>query len=217
MAEIRWLGHTCFRIKGKEATVIVDPVERSTGFGIGKNSADIVTFSGDPLGKNLGAMRPEFRVIDGPGEYEMHNVFVTGVRTHQDNQKGAVNGHNTAYIIELEGLKIGHLGNIGHTLTEAQAEPLEELDILLAPAGGTARLTYDQAVELVTQLSPKLVVPMLYATPIGDSDLGSLADFVKKLGVEQHEALDKLTIRTSDLTETMQIAILNPDSEPVKR
>jgi len=217
MAEIRWHGHTCFRIKAKEATIIIDPVDRSTGYALGKQNADIVTLSGDPGGRNVAAIRPDYQVIDGPGEYEMHDVFVTGGRTYQDNEKGAVHGFNTTYLIEVEGLKIGHLGNIGHDLTEAQAEELEDVDVLMVPAGGNDMLTHDQAAEMVTSLSPKVVIPMRYATTKGDSALGSVAEFCRKLGVETPEVEEKLTIKPSDLSETMRLVVLNPDGEAVKR
>jgi len=217
MAEIRWHGHTCFRIKGKEATIVTDPVDRSTGYGMGKHNADIVTISGDPLGKNLNAIRPEFRTIEGPGEYEMHDVFVTGARSYQDDKNGSELGYNTTYIVEVEGLKIGHLGNIGHTLTEAQSESFEDVDILLAPIGGEQGLTYEMAADLVTSLAPRLVIPMRYATEIGDTSLGDVQEFCKKLGVEIPEPEDKLTIKSSDLSETMRLVVLNPDSEAVRR
>lgn len=217
MAEIRWYGHTCFRIKAKEATVITDPVDRSTGYGIGKQSADIVTLSGDERGKNLNAIRPDYQTIEGPGEYEMHDVFVTGTRTYQDDNKGAVHGYNTTYVIEVEGIKIGHLGNIGHSLTEAQSETFEDIDILLMPVGGEEGFTYDKAVEFATELTPRLVIPMRYATSIGDKSLGSLDAFCKKLSVEVPEAEDKLVIKASDLGETMRLVVLKPDSDPVKR
>jgi L-ascorbate metabolism protein UlaG (beta-lactamase superfamily) len=217
MAEIRWHGHTCFRIKAKEATIITDPVDRSTGYGMGKHNADIVTLSSDELGKNLNAVRPEFQTIDGPGEYEMHDVFVTGGRTFQDDKNGAERGYNTTYVIEVEGLKIGHLGNIGHSLSEAQSEVLEGVDILLAPTGGEEGLSYDRAAEMVTELSPKLVIPMRYATAIGDRNLGDVQAFCKKLGVEIPQAEDKLVVKTSDLGETMRLVVLNPDSELARR
>jgi L-ascorbate metabolism protein UlaG (beta-lactamase superfamily) len=217
MAELRWYGHTCFRIKAREATIFLDPVDRSTGFSLGKQSADIVTLSGDPQGGNLGAIRPEFQVIGGPGEYEMHEVFVTGGRTYQDDQQGATLGYNTTYVIDVEGLKIGHLGNLGHPLTDAQSEALEGVDILLAPVGGAGSLTTDQAVELVTTLAPKVVIPMRYATSRGDTALGDVADFSKKLGVDTPEVEDKLTVKPSDLGETMRLVVLNPDGEAGKR
>jgi len=217
MAEIRWHGHTCFRIKGKEATIVTDPVDRSTGFGMGKHNADIVTLSGDPLGKNLNAIRPDYRTIEGPGEYEMHDVFVTGARSYQDGQNGAEHGYNTTYIVEVEGLKIGHLGNIGHTLTEAQSETFEDIDILLVPVGGEEGLTYDMAADLVTSLTPRLVIPMRFATQIGDKSLGDVGEFCKRLGVEIPDPEDKLVIKNSDLSETMRLVVLNPDSEAARR
>ena len=217
MAELRWYGHTAFRIKAREATVIMDPVERTTGYGMGKQSADIITLSGDKLGRNLDAIRPEFQVIDGPGEYEMHDVFITGARTYQDDAKGAQLGYNTTYLIEVEGLKIGHLGNLGHSLTEVQAETLEDVDILLVPVGGETGLTYEKAAQMATELSPKVVIPMRYATELGDTGLGSLTEFCRRLGVDMPAAEDKLVIKPGDLGETMSLRVLTPDSDPVRR
>lgn len=217
MAEIRWFGHTAVRIKSKEATIFVDPVERSTGFGMGKQNADIVTLTGDQLGRNLDAIRPEYQTIDGPGEYEMHDVFISGARTYQDDAKGAEQGYNTTYVFDVEGMKIGHLGNLGHTLTEAQAESLEDIDILLVPAGGETGLTYEKAAQIATDLSPKIVIPMRYATSIGGANLGDVNEFCRKLGVEIPEAEDKLVVKASDLGETMTLKILAPDSDPVRR
>ncbi len=217
MAELRWYGHTCFRIKAKEATVITDPVDRSTGYGMGKQNADIVTLSGDLLGANLNAIRSEFQTIDGPGEYEMHDVFVTGTRTYQDNDKGAVHGYNTTYVIEVEGVKIGHLGNIGHSLTEAQSETFEDIDVLLMPVGAEEGFTYDTAVEFATELTPKILIPMRYATTLGDKSLGDLDAFCKKLGVEVPEAEEKFAFKASDLGETMRLVVLKPESDPVRR
>jgi len=217
MAELRWYGHTAFRIKAREATIIIDPVERTTGYGMGKQSADIITLSGDILGRNLEAIRPEYQVVDGPGEYEMHDVFITGARTFQDDVKGAQLGYNTTYLIEVEGLKIGHLGNLGHSLTEVQAETLEDVDILLVPVGGETGLTYEKSAQMATELSPKVVIPMRYATELGDSSLGSLTEFCRKLGVDMPEPEDKLVIKPGDLGETMSLRVLTPDSDPVRR
>jgi len=217
VAEIRWYGHTCFRIKAKEATVFTDPVDRSTGYGMGKQNADIVTLSGDARGANLGAIRPEFQTIDGPGEYEMHDVFVTGTRTYQDDSKGTEHGYNTTYVIEVEGIKIGHLGNIGHSLTEAQSETFEDIDVLLMPVGSDEGFTYDKAVEFATELTPKVLIPMRYATTMGDKTLGDLDAFCKKLGIEVPEAEDKFTFKASDLGETTRLIVLKPDSDAAKR
>lgn len=218
MAEFRFYGHNCFRIKAKEATILTDPVDRVTGYAMAKQTADIVTISHDHQGHtNLGAVKPEFQTVRGPGEYEMHDVFITGIRTYHDTERGKVRGYNTVYLFEMEGLRICHLGDLGHALTAEQAEALEDSDILLVPAGGGDVISPEQAAEIIGQLGPKLVIPMQYATEIGDTKLGGLDAFCKALGVPVPAPEDKLAIKSSDLSETMRVVVLTPDSEPVKR
>lgn len=217
MAEVRWFGHNCFRIRAKEATIITDPVGRITGYAMKPQTADIVTVSHEHEGHmNLDAVKPEYRVIDGPGEYEMHDVFVTGVRTWHDDKKGTERGFNTMYVFDLEGIRFAHLGDLGHNLSESQSEALEEIDVMLIPVGGGTAITADIAADLVTRLSPKLVIPMQYQTAKGDADLGQVADFFKKLGISQPEPLDKLMLKSGELSETTQVMLLSPESDAVK-
>ena len=218
MAEFRWYGHNCFRIKAREATVLTDPVDRSTGFTLPKQTADIVTISHEHPGHtNLDAVRPEFQVVRGPGEYEMHDAFVTGIRTYHDDARGAERGYNTVYLIELEGMVVCHLGDLGHPLTEEQAEAMSNVDVLLVPAGGGDVIDPTKAAELIGQLEPKVVIPMQYATPQGDKHLGDLATFCKQLGVEVPATEDKLVLRHSDLAETMRLVVLGPESDGARR
>ena len=218
MAEIRWYGHNCFRIKSKEATVMIDPVGRQTGYAMAKQTADIVLFSHDHPGHaNINAIKPEFQIIRGPGEYEMHDVFVTGIRTYHDAEKGAVSGYNTAYILEAEGISFCHMGDIGHVLTDSQLEAMNGCDVLMIPIGGGTVITTEQAVEMVGQLEPKILIPMQYATEIGDKKLGALEPFCKALGWPVPVAEDKLVLKRTELTETMRLVTLNPESEPVRK
>lgn len=213
MAEIRWYGHNCFRIKGKEATIYVDPVARATGYQMGKQNADIVTFSGagaPEVDPNM--IRPGYQSINGPGEYEISDVFVTGVRTYADNESGKRSGYNTVYLYEIESIKIGHLGNLGHALSEDQAEELKEADILLVPAGGGSVLDPERMASVVTDLTPKIVIPMRFRTTRGDKDLADADVFCKQLGTDRPAPEDKLVIRSSDLGETMRLVVLTPDS-----
>ena len=218
MAEFRWYGHNCFRIKARDATVITDPVGRRTGYVMPKQSADVVTISHDHPGHtNLGAIRPDFRVVDGPGEYELHDIFVTGIRTYHDDARGAERGYNTVYLIELEGMVVCHLGDLGHALTNEQAEAMSNVDVLFVPAGGGPVLDTAKAVELIGQLEPKVVIPMQYANPNGDKGLGDLATFCKHLGVEVPAPEEKMLLRQSELTDTMRLVVLAPESEPARR
>jgi L-ascorbate metabolism protein UlaG (beta-lactamase superfamily) len=213
MAEIKWFGHNCFRIRAKEATVITDPVDRVTGYSMSKQTADIVTISHEHQGHiNLNAVRPEFQSVRGPGEYEMHDVFITGIRTYHDDKRGAERGYNTCYMIELEGMMFCHLGDLGHSISGEVAESLANADVLFVPAGGQNIITPQQAAEIVGQIEPKVVIPMQYATEQGDRDLGSLDAFCKALGVAAPEPIDKLVMRSSELGETMRIITLLPES-----
>jgi L-ascorbate metabolism protein UlaG (beta-lactamase superfamily) len=208
MAEFRWYGHNCFRIRGKDAVVMTDPVGKKTGFTLAKQTADLVTISSpQPEHTNLAAIKPEFNTIDGPGEYEIHDVFVTGIRTHQDEERGALRGHNTTYLIELDGMVICHLGDLGHALSEEQTEAMTDVDILLVPAGSRT-LDPVRAAEIAGQLQPKVVIPMQYAAAGGDRDLLGLEGFVRNLGVDVPQPEEKLNVKPSDLGETMRLVVL---------
>jgi len=218
MAEIRWFGHNCFRIRAKEATVITDPVGRITGYAMKPQMADIVTISHKHPGHtNLDAIKPDYRLVDGPGEYEMHEVFITGVRTWHDNEKGAERGFNTMFVFDLEGIRFAHLGDLGHNLSESQSEALEDVDVMMIPVGGTNVINAEIAADLVTRLSPKLVIPMQYKTAKGDSGLGEVSEFFTKLGITQPEPEDKLVIKSGDLSETTQVMLLTPEADAVKK
>jgi L-ascorbate metabolism protein UlaG (beta-lactamase superfamily) len=218
MAEFKWFGHNCFRIRAREATVITDPVDRATGYHMPKQTADVITISHDHKGhSNLSAIKPEYKVINEPGEYEMHDVFVTGIRTYHDDKQGKERGYNTVYLIEVEGIVICHLGDLGHGLTEEQAEAMNNVDVLFVPAGGGDVISVSQAADVVGQLEPKIVIPMQYATPLGDKNLGALDAFGKALGVEIPAVEEKFVLRQSDLSEAMRLVVLSPDSEGTKR
>jgi len=219
MAEFRWFGHNCFRIRAREGTVLIDPVGRNTGYAMPKQTADIVTLSHDHPGhSNLDAVKPEYRLVNGPGEYELHEVFITGIRTYHDEKSGQERGYNTVYVIEVEGLVICHLGDLGHPLSAEQAEAMAGADVLMIPVGGGTVLDPVRSAELIGQLEPKIVIPMQYATAVGDKALSGLDIFCKQLGIEQPAPEDKLTIRTkTDVGETMRVIVLAPESEAVKR
>jgi L-ascorbate metabolism protein UlaG (beta-lactamase superfamily) len=218
MAEFRWFGHNCFRIRAREATILTDPVGKQTAYAMPRQTADIVTISHDHPGHaNLAAVKPGYQTIAGPGEYELSGVFITGIRTYHDGASGAERGYNTAYLIEVEGMIICHLGDLGHPLTPEQTELMTQCDILLIPAGGGPVITPEQAADIVTVLEPKLVIPMQYATAHGDRGRGPLEPFITALGASMPEALDKLTVRASDLSDTVQVVALLPDGQEGSR
>jgi L-ascorbate metabolism protein UlaG (beta-lactamase superfamily) len=208
MAEFRWYGHNCFRIRGKDAVILTDPVGKSTGYSLAKQTADLVTVSSAaPEHSNFAAVKPEFETIDGPGEYEIHDVFVTGIQTHQDEERGKLRGHNTTYLIELDGMVICHLGDLGHALGEEHAEAMTDIDVLLVPAG-SRHLDPARAAEIASELSPKIVIPMQYATESGDRNLLGLEAFCRNLGVDVPQVEEKLVAKPGDFNDTMRLVVL---------
>ena len=164
--DITWLGHSCFKLRGREASVVTDPPGKSTGYTIGRPTADVVTVSHDHEGhNNVNAVKDNPRVVQGPGEFEVSGVLITGTATYHDKEKGAERGKNTAYVMEIEGMLICHLGDLGHIPSADQAEELSGVDILLIPVGDGSTIGAADAAETVSLLGPKLVIPMHYGTP----------------------------------------------------
>ena len=211
MAEIRWFGHNCFRIRSREALVIMDPVGKNTGYNLPKQAADIVTVShSHPGHDNLGQIKPEYVLLDGPGEYELHGVFIFGHRSYHDATNGSERGYNTIFSIMTEGIRITHLGDLGHSPSDEVMEELEGTDVLLAPVGGGPLMSPTLMAELVGMIAPKMVIPMQFKTAHGDADRGEVAEFARQLGTPLPEPVEKLTLKSSDLTEKMQFVVLTP-------
>ncbi|HJX35952.1 MAG TPA: MBL fold metallo-hydrolase [Dehalococcoidales bacterium] len=208
--EITWLGHSCFKLKGKQATVITDPFSPATGYTLGKVTADIVTVSHPHPGHSyVQGVADEPRVLKSPGEYESAGVLTVGVHTYHDNEKGAQRGKNTAFVIDVDDVMICHLGDLGHVLTAEQVAEIDGVDVLLIPVGGVSTIDAVQAAQIVRQLEPKIVIPMHYKTEAEKKDLETADRFLKEMGVKEAIAQPKLLVNKSSLPLTMQVVMLS--------
>ena len=210
--EITWLGHSCFRLRGREAVVVTDPCAKSTGYNIGRPTADIVTVSHDHPGhNNVAAVAGTPRVVQGPGEFEIAGVLIVGIRTYHDGQKGQKLGKNTAYVVELDDVRVCHLGDLGHVPTPDQVEELSGVDILLMPVGGGNTIGASAAAETVSLLEPKLVIPMHYQTPAAKAQLEPLDRFLKEIGARTalEERQPKLSVTSSTLPHETKVLVLD--------
>jgi len=99
-------------------------------------------------------------IIRGPGEYEIADCFIKGISTFHDNKNGSLRGKNTIYSIEMDGINLAHLGDLGHKLTDDQISSLNGIDILMLPVGGFYTIDYKTASEIVAQIEPSVVIPM---------------------------------------------------------
>lgn len=212
--DITYLGHSSFRIKGKQAVVVTDPYVNDTGLKYPKHvTADVVTVSHDHQDHNdVSQIEGTPFVVKGPGEYEIKGVGIVGVRAYHDDKKGEERGGNTIYRIEVDGVSVVHLGDLGHMLTTSQVEDLGEVDVLLIPVGGIYTIDAAKAVEVINELEPSIVVPMHYHRPELDTlvfkDIEPLSAFLKAIGKEEVPPQQKLTVTKDKLPPEMQVVVL---------
>jgi L-ascorbate metabolism protein UlaG (beta-lactamase superfamily) len=210
--ELTWLGHSCFRLRGKEATLITDPPAPSIGYTIGRLSADIVTISHHHLGHDyVKAVSGDPKIVDGPGEYEIRQILISGVQTYHDRVRGKELGRNTAYLITMDEVQICHLGDLGDVLNDDAQEALNGADVLLVPVGGGNSLSAERAAEVIAQIEPRIIVPMHYATPAykpSGPGLEPVDKFCREMGVEVMEPLPKAVITKATLPTEPQVILL---------
>jgi L-ascorbate metabolism protein UlaG (beta-lactamase superfamily) len=208
--EITWLGHSCFKIKGSQATVITDPYSPELGYRLGKFNARIVTVSHQHPGHcYVQGIGGQPKVVKGPGEYEISGVLIIGIATFHDGEGGKKRGKNTVYLMEIDEISVCHLGDLGHVLNPEQVEEIDNVDVLLLPVGGVSTINAPKAAEVVRQLEPKAVIPMHYKTPALKKELESVERFLKEIGAKQVEPLPKLSLNKSNLPTTTQVFLLD--------
>jgi len=208
--EIVWLGHSCFRIRGKEATIVTDPFDKTLGYPVRKPTASIVTVSHNhPQHSFVDGVAGDPRVVSRPGEYDIANVFINGITTFHDNEKGAVRGKNTVFFMEIDEVKVCHLGDLGHVPTTEQIEQMSGVDILMVPVGGLSTINAAAAAETIGLLEPKLVIPMHYKTDVVKMELEPLEHFIKVMGLKEVVSQPKLNITKSNLPLEIKVLVLD--------
>ncbi|HEV3233099.1 MAG TPA: MBL fold metallo-hydrolase [Candidatus Dormibacteraeota bacterium] len=210
--EISFVGHACFRLRGREASVVVDPYGKGLGLTTltpSKFAADILTISHDHPGHNNSAMvGGEPKIVDCPGEYEIRGVAIRGVAAYHDNEKGVKLGKVTLFAIEIDDVVVAHLGDLGHPLTELQQEQLGAVDVLLVPAGGGTALSATQAAEVTNQVEPKIVVPMHYKLPGMKLALDEPKHFASEMGIDKIEYQPKLSLSGKPSNDETRVVFL---------
>jgi L-ascorbate metabolism protein UlaG (beta-lactamase superfamily) len=214
--DISWYGLSCFRIREAGVTVVCDPFDKSVGLALPKLKADIVTVSHDRPGHNAAErVVGEGKLLRGPGEYEVHNVFVSGLATYHRKRKGGELERNIAYFFEFGDLTVGHLGDIGEIPDKSEMEALNvgEVDVLIVPVGGGDTLDPARAVEVISMLEPRLVVPMHYQHAGLVSTLAEKLEpvekFLKEFGVSAPDRQETLRLTKSNLPDETQVVLLN--------
>lgn len=207
--EIDWFGHACFRLRGREGTVITDPYGKEIGLNFARPRGDIVTISHDHPGHSFAkGVKGDPKIIDGPGEYEIKNVFVTGVPSAHDKKGGKERGANTIYVFDLDGLTVCHLGDLGHVPSQTQIEALGNVNILLVPVGGVSTISGSEAAEIVSLLEPQIVIPMHYAHSDLKFKLDTPAKFFKEMGIKAPDPVPSFKVTKDSLPSETQVVVL---------
>ncbi|MGI8824521.1 MAG: MBL fold metallo-hydrolase [Chloroflexota bacterium] len=205
--EITYLGHSAFRLRGKDVSIVSDPFPPSLGLAMGKPSANIVTVSHDSANHSyVKGVGGEPRVIDGPGEYEVSNVLIAGVATSMEPMTGPT---NTAYVLRFDDLAICHLGDAHDKLTNQQIEQIGDIHVLLIPVGGGKSLSPVQASDVVAQLEPQLIVPMHFRLAGAEMDgLEPVDHFTREMGVKEFVPEAKLMVTKSSIGHETRVIVL---------
>ena len=151
-------------------------------------------------------------MVAGPGEYEISGVLIIGIPTCHDADGGKIRGKNTVYLMEVDGIAVCHLGDLGHVLTEEQVEEIDDVDVLLLPVGGVSTIDAPVATEVIRRLEPGVVIPMHYKTPELKRELEPVDKFLKEMGIEQIDAQPKLSLTQSSLPTSPQVFLLSYSS-----
>jgi len=211
--EIKYYGQSCFVINANNISIAIDPYQEQWGLKKLKLSADIVLITHDHADHNnaeavsLKSSKPD--IINNPGEYEIKGVFIEGIDSYHDEEKGKTRGQNTIYTINLEKIKICHLGDLGQPeLIDQQLERIGEVDVLMVPVGGNFTIDAVGATKVINQIEPKIVIPMHYKMGGVDLDIAPVEEFLKQEG-ESVEPIDSLKISEKDLlSEGTKILVL---------
>lgn len=215
--EITWHAQSCFRLTERNLlTIVTDPYKPQNGMEMPKLKADVVTVSREAethnnTGSVSGTARGDTRVVNGPGEYEMGGVFITGVTMRPDKKKSADANQatlhpalkSTVYSFNYDGLNVVHLGGLSFVPSQTQIDALETVHVLLLPIGGGEYLNPSQAAEVVSLIEPNIVIPMQY-----DAGQDVVGKFLKGMGLSEAKAQDSLKVTRGTLPEDTQVVLL---------
>ena len=214
MVSVKWLGHACFEIKSR-ITIVTDPHD---GEGIGlkppQSEADLVLISHEHHdhkdGASLVAKQNAEVLISYVGEKTVREIHVKGIKTYHDPTSGSQRGGNSAYVFEVEGISFCHLGDLGEILTEKQLNDIGHVDVLIIPVGGTYTLDADEATEVASKISPRIIIPMHYKIAGLSLPIAGVDGFLK--GKKNIKRIDSnaFTVAKNILPKETEIIVLSP-------
>lgn len=197
--KIKWLGHSCFKMASSRGIrILTDPFDDNVGYEIPSVETDIVTLSHGHYDHNfVDCVRGNFEVVNKVGNFYVKDIPIMGVHTYHDDVKGEKRGDNIVYVYEIDGIRVCHLGDLGHMLSEAQINMIGKVDVLLIPVGGVYTIDWEGALEVIKTLKPSIAIPMHYKTPALNFNLDMPDKFFEATKAE------KVSSRVMEVTSDM--------------
>lgn len=208
---ITYHGLSCFKIQSGEITAAIDPPSKKSGLKTPRFQSDVILVTHDHDRHNGAeelmekSSKDSVFLINSPGEYEIKNFIVNGIGSFHDSFSGEKYGKNTIYYLDIENIKLCHMGDFGESKVNAQIkEQIGKIDILFMPIGGETVIDTSKSVDMITDLEPKIVIPMHY------KDEKTLQEFLKEFKEESLKPVEKLVIKKKDISDNdkMKVVVL---------
>lgn len=214
--KITWLGHASFLVESKNGTrVVTDPFEAgcfdgAVGYAPIRTDADIVTVSHEHADHNaVDAVGGNPEVVREPESRTVKGIPITGLATYHDESKGQDRGRNNIYVMEVDGVRVGHLGDLGHLLSEDEIEALGPVDVLMTPVGGHYTIGPEEAKKTAEALGARIVIPMHYKTDALGFPILPVDDFLRLMDSVERAGSRSLEIDSGDLGDSTKVVVLD--------
>jgi L-ascorbate metabolism protein UlaG (beta-lactamase superfamily) len=212
--KIKWLGHACFLVTSADGLkVITDPYAVGGGINYSpiKETADVVVVSHDHSDhNNVAAVQGKPEVIKGPGTKTAKGIQFRGIATSHDASQGTQRGSNTVFCFTIDDMRLCHLGDLGHALTQAQVTEIGAVDILFVPVGGFFTIDAASANQVCDQLRPKAVIPMHFKTPKCGYAIAGVEDFLRDKKSVRKVMASEAEFQREKLPTATEVVLLQP-------
>ncbi len=215
--EIKFLGHAAFLITAESGTRIITDPYKSGSFGNNiryaeiREVAELVTISHEHEDHGYVAGLPgQPEVLRGPGTRTARGIEFVGIATSHDEKGGSERGENTVFCFTVDGVRLCHLGDLGHMLDASTAREIGSADVLFVPVGGVFTIGSKGAAAVGKALSPKLTIPMHFKTDRCGFPLASVEDFIRGKNNVRRVGGSTVEVRKDDLPTSPQIIVLEP-------
>jgi len=211
--DIKWLGHASFLITSEDGVrIVTDPYSVGGGIDYGqiRESADVVTVSHEHADhNNVGAVKGNPDVVRGVGDRRVRGIDFRGIASYHDEARGGQRGDNTVFCFPVDGLRLCHLGDLGHEFSDRTVDEIGQVDILLVPVGGLFTIDAGSAAKVCQDLSARVVIPMHYKTDKCGYPIAGVEDFLKGKQNVRRVAGSQVEFTREQMPSSMEIVVLH--------